>query len=114
MMDRIPDSKCDFCGRPMPTWAFPAQNFYHKTRMPSAMAEVNAFMKDGWAACDSCMQIVHEGNARKLARQVMRDPKVANTLSARLFRNELLDTVVKMQDVFRRNRLSGPPIRIRQ
>lgn len=108
-MDRLPDSKCDFCSAPNPRWCFPAESFYHKTNVTPVDKVIHAFMREEWAACDVCCSLIHNGKDRKLALRVYTSPDVARSLHAQLFKDDLVEEVIKMHDTFRRNRLHGPP-----
>lgn len=113
-MDRKPDSQCDFCSAANPKWCFPAQSFYHKTQVKAVDKFIHAFMNEEWAACDTCCELIHAGDKRKLAERVYTAEGIRINLFARIYHADLIDEVIKMQDTFRRNRLQGPPSLIRE
>lgn len=108
-MDRLPDSQCDFCSAANPRWCFPAQNFYHKTEVKPVDKFIYAFMREEWAACDKCCELIHADNRRALAERVYVSEGIRTSLAARIFSNDIIYEVTKFQDTFRRNRLVGPP-----
>lgn len=111
-MFRTAVSKCDFCGVLNPEWAFPAQEFYHKVRVDYVKTYIQGFMRDEWAACDACAALIHGGEDRELAVRVFQSPEVSRTITAILFRDDLINKVISLHDAFRRNRLQGPPVLI--
>lgn len=104
-MERLANSKCDFCSAPNPRWCFPTRTFQHEAHILDKI--IVAFMHDEWAACDDCAALIHAGSVYALAERGF----TFLTLPL-LFHKEMLSGVVKMQDEFRRSRLQGPPVLI--
>jgi hypothetical protein len=55
--------KCDFCSKPDPKWAYPAENF------EPTMGTGIAASEGGWAACDICHTLIESGHFAALTNR---------------------------------------------
>lgn len=111
-MDRLSNSKCDFCSKPDPKWTLPTRSFYVPVDISPVTKTIHAYMNEEWATCDECLAVLNSGNSRALAERVMQCAEVRKTMSAIFFKEDMITSVIQMQDAFRRNRLYGPPVMI--
>ncbi|HXB67291.1 MAG TPA: hypothetical protein VNY05_03560 [Candidatus Acidoferrales bacterium] len=57
-MAHTPQPVCDFCSTPSPAWIYPARSFLvarHDTLVDQSLG--------GWAACDTCHNLIEAGNS---------------------------------------------------
>lgn len=128
-MQRKPDGVCDFCSDPKPLWAFPCATFKHKTLLekripPGELDTPNILDNDGftytiestmynqWAACEKCAFLIWRDYHHELAKQViLQDSDIKTVYNSMLWSEklDLLKAILDLHDVFRANRLPGPP-----
>ena len=96
---------CDFCSEPHPEWYYGANKF--------ALADVGFGSAGGWWACETCSQLIENGEDYELLhRSLERSPELAevNALMGGLDKQErryVEDQVMRLHRKFRRAR-SGP------
>lgn len=109
---------CDFCSDPLPldgeAWTFPCEHFVYPFQMGTVTEEgvkmaTTEGSGDDWAACDTCYDLIEEGDRVALAtRSVEKD--IERHPNAAAERPVLMAMTRALQDKFFDHR-TGPPIR---
>ena len=101
---------CDFCSDNLPLegecWTFPCEPFTYPFQIAGGTGEASA---DDWAACDTCHDLIEDGDLKALAKRsvekdIERHPEAAKE------RNVLYAMTRAMHARFMENR-TGPPFR---